>query len=75
MQAAEVVSSVGQQTALNLAEVSALSRQHMTWWCDIQKNLRRPELSISKNTPDRRLAQGLGHCRHKVRGRFAFPSA
>ena len=38
-----------------------------------QKNSRRLELSISKSTPHRRLGQGSGQCRPKVRGRLPFP--
>ena len=40
-----------------------------------QKNSRRLELSISKNSPPGRWGQGPGQCRPKVPGRFAFPSA
>ena len=40
-----------------------------------QKNSRRLELSISKNTPPERWGQGSGQCRPKVPGRFALPGA
>ena len=39
-----------------------------------QKNSRRLELSISKNTPPERWGQGPGQCGPKVPCRFAFPS-
>ena len=38
-------------------------------------NSRRLQLSISKNTPHRRLAQGPGQCGPNVGGRFAFLGA
>ena len=40
-----------------------------------QKFSRRLKLSISKNTPHGRSAQGPGQCGPNVCGRFAFPSA
>ena len=50
------------------------------WWLALslrtcQKNSRRLELSISKNTPHGRSAEGPGQCGPNVCDRFAFPGA